>query len=182
MKLAFIFAHPDDESLSTGGTIAKYAAEGNQVITVCLSSDSVRKSEYLEAVKALGIEEYLIFDHPDVHSNEQIITQKLIEFLLEFRPDIVITHLEEDYHIDHRVTFRIVGEAIEWAAHETQHENPHLVSKLYTSETTILLPNPHIFVDISEFYQKKEEAIRCYKSQLFKGGDEFTLISIVTEL
>ncbi|NPD90094.1 MAG: PIG-L family deacetylase [Asgard group archaeon] len=173
MKLAFIFAHPDDESLSTGGTIAKYAAEGDQVITVCLSSDSVRKSEYFEAVKALGIEENLIFDYPDVHKNEQLITQRLIEFILDFKPDIIITHIEEDYHIDHKSTFKIVRECIEWAAHETQYENPHLVSKLYTSETTVLLPNPHIFIDITEFYQKKEKAIRCYKSQLHKGGDDF---------
>ena len=173
MKLAFIFAHPDDESLSTGGTIAKYAAEGSQVITVCLSSDNIRRMEYLEAVKTLGIKKNLIFDYPDVHNNEQILTQKLIEFLLDFRPDIVITHIEEDYHIDHKSTYGIVREAIEWAAHETQHENAHLVSKLYTSETTILLPNPHIFVDISDFYQKKEDSIKCYKSQLYKGGDDF---------
>ncbi|MCG3220383.1 MAG: PIG-L family deacetylase, partial [Candidatus Heimdallarchaeota archaeon] len=69
MKLAFIFAHPDDESLSTGGTIAKYAAKSNQVITACLSSDSVRKSEYLEAIKTLGVEKNLILDYPDVHNN-----------------------------------------------------------------------------------------------------------------
>jgi LmbE family N-acetylglucosaminyl deacetylase len=173
VKLAFIFAHPDDESLSTGGTIAKYAAEGNQVITVCLSSDKVREMEYLDAVKALGIKENLIFDYADVYSNEQAITERLIEFILDFKPEIVVTHLEEDYHIDHRSTYKIVREAIEWAAHETQHENPHLVSKLYTAETTILLPNPHVFVDITDFYQKKEDAIRCYKSQLYKGGDEF---------
>ena len=173
MKLAFIFAHPDDESLSTGGTIAKYVAEGNQVITVCLSSDSVRKKEYLEAVKTLGIKENLILEYPDVHNYEQVITERLIKLILDFQPNTIVTHLEEDYHSDHRSTYKIVREAIEWAAHETQHENPHLVSKLYTSETTILLPNPHVFVDITDFYQKKEDAIRCYKSQLYKGGDDF---------
>jgi LmbE family N-acetylglucosaminyl deacetylase len=173
VKLAFIFAHPDDEALSTGGTIAKYAAEGHQVVTVCLSSDDIRKPEYLKSVETLGVKDNLIFDYPDVHNYEEEITQKLIEFILDFRPDTIITHLEDDYHIDHRSTYKIVIEAIEWAAHETQYENPHLVSKLYTSETTILLPNPHVFVDITDFYQKKEDAIRCYKSQLYKGGDDF---------
>jgi len=173
VKIAFVFAHPDDESLSSGGTIAKYSRTDHKVCSVCFSSSPERKKEYFEAIKELGCEETRIYDYENVIDFEREITKDFISFLLEFRPEIIITHLEDDYHIDHRTCYRIVREAIEWAAHETQYDNPHLVSKLYVTETTILIPNPQILVDISEYYDIKESAIKCYKSQLYKGGENF---------
>ena len=175
MKLAFIFAHPDDESLSSGGTIAKYVSSGHQVSTLCLSSDQVRKTEYLKATEVLGVPDVEIYDFNNVENNEVAIKEKVIQYILKSKPETIITHIENDYHIDHRLTYNIIREGIEWAAHETQYENPHLVSKLYTTETTILIPNPHILVDITSFLNKKEEAIRCYVSQLYKGGEDFRL-------
>lgn len=173
MKVAFVFAHPDDESLSSGGTIAKYARTGNTVYSVCFSSSPERKREYTEAVKILGCKESLIYNYENVVNFEKEITIDFISFLLEFQPEIIVTHLEDDYHIDHRICYKIVREGIEWAAHETQYENPHLVSKLYVTETTILIPNPHILIDITDYYDIKESAMKCYKSQLYKGGENF---------
>ena len=173
MKIAFVFAHPDDESLSSGGTIAKYVDKGYDISTVCLSSSPTRKKEYLDATKVLGILNPIIYDYENVVNYEQEITKDLISFIIQFQPEIIVTHLEDDYHTDHRVCYKIVRESIEWAAHETQYENSYLVSKLYVTETTILIPNPHIIVDITDFYDVKEEAIKCYKSQLYKGGKEF---------
>lgn len=173
MKIAFVFAHPDDESLSSGGTIAKYSRTGHEVYSICFSSSPERRREYIDAVKILRCSESIIYNYENVIDFEREITKDFISFLLEFRPEIIVTHLEDDYHIDHRTSYRIVREAIEWAAHETQYDNPHLVSKLYVTETTILIPNPHILVDISEYYDIKETAIKCYKSQLYKGGENF---------
>lgn len=173
MKLAFIFAHPDDEALSSGGTIARYASTGHTVSTLCLSSSEVRKTEYLTATKTLGVQEPKILDYDNVADFETKIKKDVINFILEFRPEIIVTHLLEDYHIDHRTTYHVVKEAIEWAAHETQYDNSHLVSKLYVTETTILIPNPHILVDISAYYAAKENAIKCYLTQLSKGGEGF---------
>jgi len=173
VKIAFVFSHPDDESLSSGGTIAKYAKTGHEVCTICLSSSPERKEEYLKAVNILGVPKPVILVYENVADYETEITKDLIKVILDFRPEVVVTHLEDDYHIDHRTTYRIVREGIEWAAHETQYENAHLISKLYVAETTILLPNPHLLVDISDYYKLKEEAIKCYKSQLHKGGEDF---------
>ncbi len=173
MRIAFIFAHPDDESLSSGGTIAKYSAFNHDVSVICLTSTVERKKEFLAATTILGCKNAMIFDYTNVESNQKELTQKLIDFIVHFQPSIIVTHIANDYHIDHRATFDIVTEAIEWAAHTTQHENAFLVSKLFVTETTILLPNPHYLVDISNFYNLKEQAINEYHSQLYKGGDKF---------
>ena len=127
----------------------------------------------MNATKILGVQNQVIFDFSDVVNHINEIQDEVISFLLKNKPDIVITHLENDFHIDHRTTYKIVKESIEWAARETQYNNPHLVSKLYSTETTMLIPDPHILVDISNYYSKKEEAIKCYKSQLSKGGEDF---------
>ncbi|MHA1686038.1 MAG: PIG-L deacetylase family protein [Candidatus Heimdallarchaeaceae archaeon] len=173
MKYLFIFAHPDDETFSCGGTIAKYAEKGQQVRTLCLTSTAKRKEEYLRATKILGVEKAEIWEYKELQKSRQEIEKRITKYILEFRPNVIITHQAEDYHKDHKITFEMVKEAIEWAAHVTQYENAHLVEKLYVTETTILLQDPQILVDISEQIEKKEQAIREYKSQLKKGGENF---------
>src|SRR5204862_4946624 len=78
-----IFAHPDDESLACGGTLARLADAGARVILLCASrgergtvSDpalvpddgdlgAVRVAELHEAAKVLGIAEVMVCDHGD---------------------------------------------------------------------------------------------------------------------
>ncbi len=173
-KIAFIFAHPDDETMSTGGTIAKYVRDPNHsVSTLCITSTEQRKNEYIKATDILGVKDRRILDYKEISTHFKEILSRVIEFILEFRPDIIVTHQEQDYHIDHREVFTIVKEAIEWAAHVTQYPNAHRVSKLYTAETIVLFPEPDILVDITQYYKIKEEAMKQYTSQLKKGGENF---------
>ena len=72
--LLTVFAHPDDETFSCGGTIAKYASEGVRVVSICATrgevgqiSDpslatsetlgEVREQELREACRLLGVQE-----------------------------------------------------------------------------------------------------------------------------
>src|SRR5262245_3250021 len=75
-----IFAHPDDESLACGGTLARLADAGARVVLICASSGGrgsisdptlvpddnlgrVRTNELLEAATILGIKEVSVLDH-----------------------------------------------------------------------------------------------------------------------
>ncbi len=82
LTLLSVFAHPDDESFSCGGTLARYASEGVRVVSVCATrgevgmiSDpslattdtlgQVREQEHREACRVLGVQEVYFMDYRD---------------------------------------------------------------------------------------------------------------------
>ena len=105
MRLLAVFAHPDDESLACGGTLAMCAAEGARVSLLCAtlgeagrrspgcSEDvglgAVRRAELHEASRSLGIDEVILLDHPDGSMNgvdQTLFRQEIILTLRHVRP------------------------------------------------------------------------------------------------
>ena len=129
-----VFAHPDDESIACGGTLARLADEGARVVLVCASrgergSNSgptrddelgvTRSRELRDAAAILGIADVLIFDHPDgdlrwAHVSE--LHAQLTMAVRHFGAAAVITFGEDGlyWHADHigvheRVTTALVN-------------------------------------------------------------------------
>ena len=154
-----VLAHPDDESLGTGGALAKSAADG--VATYLLTAtrgergrfgDSqespgpdivgkAREAELLEAAKELGLREVRFLDYPD-GALDKVDTAEAIEriagHLRRVKPQVVITFGPDGAygHPDHIAISQLTTAAIVCAAdplfglHPASGE-PHRVNKLY---------------------------------------------------
>jgi N-acetylglucosamine malate deacetylase 2 len=119
-----IFAHPDDESLACGGTLARLADAGARVVVMCASrgeagslcdpllvpgGDSlgdVRARELRDAAAILGVAEVIVLDHPDGDLRWAHVPELHAEIVLtleHYRPDAVITFAEDGlyWHLDH---------------------------------------------------------------------------------
>lgn len=149
LKLMCVLAHPDDESLGTGGALAKYAGEGIETYLVTAtrgergrfgeSGESpgpdvvgkAREAELMAAAKELGLREVKLLGYPDgaldkVDPAEAI--EKIAGHLRRVRPHVVITFGPEGGygHPDHIAISQLTTAASVRAA-----DRDFAVSKLY---------------------------------------------------
>jgi LmbE family N-acetylglucosaminyl deacetylase len=166
--LMAIVSHPDDETFGCGGTLALHAMQGNQVDVLCMTCSPIeRKKELIMATKEIGMFTPIIFENRTINMDKKTI-RMVSDKIVEKRPQVVITHIPFDYHREHKLTFEVVKEAIEWAGHSTIYDKPVVIRRLLLMEVNTLIPIPHVIVDISESIEKKNNAINVYTSQLVK--------------
>src|SRR5262249_51681501 len=118
-----VFAHPDDESLMCGGTLARLADAGVRVVLLCASrgergsiSDpslvpggdlgGVRIRELREAAAVLGIDEVVALDPSDGILRWHDVPEfhaDIVAAIERYRPEAVITFAENGlyWHLDH---------------------------------------------------------------------------------
>ena len=186
-RLLVVAAHPDDEVLGCGGTLAKAVSDGAEVAVVFLGEGisarfpvgkydspefaqqtAQRKKEAARALKTLGIKK--------VHYGQRLccqfdtypfisIVKNIEEHMETFRPTILFSHNPSEVNIDHRIAY----EAVETACRPTRSWIPRAI---YTFEVVCsgnwkFDPHfkPNVFVDIREFWAKKMQAWECYEGE-----------------
>ncbi len=163
LRLMCILAHPDDESLGTGGILARYAAEGVETYLITATRGErgwfgeekdypgpealgkIREAELLAAAKVLGLREVFFLDYIDgdldqVHPAEA--TSKIVNLVRRVKPQVVVTFGPEGAygHPDHIAISQFALAAI-IAAADSHYPGPgsaaaHRVSKFYYMEET----------------------------------------------
>jgi LmbE family N-acetylglucosaminyl deacetylase len=184
-----VAAHPDDEILGVGGTVARHVADGDKVYAVILGEGQTSRGEHredigssvveelhrntLESAKAVGYSEVFFADFPDNRFDEVDlldIVKEVEKKIRELKPQIIYTHYSGDLNVDHQYTARAVLTA-------TRPIGDYPVEEIYAFETLSssewnfdysAQPSfcPNVFVDITDFYDKKEQAMSCYVSEL----------------
>jgi LmbE family N-acetylglucosaminyl deacetylase len=158
LKLLAIFAHPDDESMGLGGTLAKYSAEGVETYLVCATRGErgwfgseetdpgferlaeIRTKELLAAGKILGLKEIRFLNYVDGdldQADPMEVVGKIVSHLRKIQPHVVVTfpHDGNYGHPDHIAISQFTNAAVVCAADssfvDAEKQPPHRVSKLY---------------------------------------------------
>ena len=187
-SVLIIAAHPDDEVLGCGGTIARLAQAGCRVSIVILGEGiTSRYSQRTDADAALlkalhgrshdvknflGAHDLFMFDLPDNRFDTVPLLEitKMIETMVEkIKPEIVYTHHPGDLNIDHVITHRATLTA-------TRPVPGCAVKALYAYEVPSSTEwsfgqfspafRPNTFVDISTTLEKKIEAMGLYENEI----------------
>lgn len=159
-RLGCVFAHPDDETFTAGGTIAKLAATGNRIDLFCATDGDagktsgipvssraelakLRRTELTAAATILGIASLSTPGHGDGVLKEvdpDRLIGEIVLFVRRCRPDVLVTFGPEGaptQHRDHRAisraataAFFLAGLATEYAE-QLREAAPHTPSRLY---------------------------------------------------
>lgn len=186
-KVLVVAAHPDDEVLGCGGTIAKYA-NSNEIYVAILGEgissryaqrEEARRNELLELQKqsrsvgrVLGAKGNFFFNLPDNRFDTVPFLEivKMIEnVIIKIKPQKIYTHFSKDLNIDHQITFRAVITA-------TRPMENCPVKEIYIFEVPSSTEwnfgsnskqfSPNVFEDISEYFQIKIKALQEYKEEI----------------
>ncbi|MEW6142683.1 MAG: PIG-L deacetylase family protein [Chloroflexota bacterium] len=184
-----ISPHPDDSEFGIGGTVAKWARQGTEVIYVICSDGSkgsedlemtprklaaVRKKETLAAAKVLGVKEVVFLRHLDqTLEDTPEFRKELVRLIRMHRPDVVATsdpYRRYIWHRDHRVTGQVVLDAVyPFARNRPAYPDliraglePHTVREVFLWGSD----DPNYCSDITSTFDLKVAALKCHQSQV----------------
>lgn len=182
-----IAAHPDDEVLGMGGTIAKLAKDGSEVHLLIVTDGSTsqyrddenlqkildeKKKETANCANILGIKNIYYGNLPDMKLDTvpHIEVNQVIERYVDIiKPDIVFTHFWGDVNADHQNVYKSTLVAVRPVMGQ-------IVKRLYCYQVpsstewnpckpdTMFVPN--VFVDIEKFSEQKYVAFSQYSTEL----------------
>jgi len=159
-RLGCVFAHPDDETFATGGTLAKLAASGGRIDLFCATDGDagkssgvpissraelggLRRKDLAAAADILGITTLSTPGHGDGVLREvdpDRLIGEIVYFIRKYRPDVVLSFGPEGaptQHRDHRAISRVATAAFFLSGRPTEYADqlrevePHSPARLY---------------------------------------------------
>jgi LmbE family N-acetylglucosaminyl deacetylase len=190
-RVLVVAAHPDDEILGCGGTIARHTSRGDEVSILILGEGITSRAKRREpkkwqqelkrlreqvnrAAAAVGAGRTFHHDFPD-NRFDSVDLLDLIKVVEETKskvnPTIVYTHHGGDLNIDHRMTFQAVLTACRPQPGEgvrTIYSFEIASSTEWNAWTASNAFLPNVYVDITKTLQTKLKAMSVYSAELRK--------------
>lgn len=182
MKYLVVVAHPDDEVLGAGAAIHKLVQAGNEVAVATLVSSAAARArlsatlseDQARAQAVLGVGKAYAADFPNIRTNTvpHLEMVKFVEScIMDFCPDILITHSPAETNIDHSVTSGAVQAALRYPQ---RNEGAVPIRELWYMEcasstewcvdSSLNRFTPNLFVEVGEEgVAVKLEALACHK-------------------
>jgi len=179
-KVLVIGAHPDDETLGVGGTIALHSRNGDKIyVLIFADGESARSGGFnniekrqKQAKKAcalLGVTVLKFLNYPDqkLDTISLVDLAKQIEDIIrKWHPTIIYTHYGEDLNQDHKRIF----DATLIAARPIPNSSVTQLICYETLSSTDWNPmnkfHPNLFIDIDDVLEKKIKAFSQYKNEI----------------
>ena len=187
-NILVIAAHPDDEILGCGGTIARLSKQGSIVNILILaegitSRDKVRDRSKREnqieslrkqgklASKDVGAKSITFLDYPDNRMDTVPllnIVKDIEKNILKFKPDTIFTHFDNDMNIDHTITNKATLTAArpKPGSRVKKIYAYEIMSSTYYNPAANFIPNFHVNID--KFIRIKLQALKRYKGEMEK--------------
>lgn len=181
-----VAAHPDDEALGCGGTIARLAAEGAEVHLLFLADGvgarggqgpdpealAARRRMGDEAARIMGAQAPLYLDFPDNRLDSVDLLDVVAEVERVARPigpELVLTHFAGDLNIDHRIAAQAVLTAFRPTPGQSvgsiySFEVPSSTEWAFGAAGQAFAPN--LFLDISASLPAKLAALEAYGEEM----------------
>jgi len=181
-RILIVAAHPDDEILGAGGTIARHGVQGDQVAMAIAADRGTARydDEKIElvrqccraAARRLGITEVCFGDFADQRLDVLPIldiTQWLESIANRFQPSVIYTHHRGDINRDHKLVHEATLTALRpYAAPYVErilcYEAPSATEWCGPYAENAFIPN--VFVDITGTLENKLEAMSEYSTEL----------------
>lgn len=181
MKILIVSPHPDDETLGAGGSLLKFVEQGHIIYWLNITDmkkeygysekNIICRKEEIKKVKELyKIKELFNLQMEPANLekiNNRELIQKISEIINNVKPQMLILPYKNDIHSDHKIVFNAVN------ASSKSFRYPFIESVLcmeILSETDYALPeevfSPNLYIDISEYIEKKIEIMKVYKSEM----------------
>lgn len=182
-KYLFIGSHPDDIEFGCGGTVAKLASEGNEIVFVVVTNGDqgsltvsqdelakTRQDEARKSAKVLGVKNIEFLNLRDgltwFKFKEKL---QLISLIRKYKPDTIFTHASSDHHPDHEIVHKITMDSIKTAAGPWFKEakgGAHQVSNIFGYEVWNPINQYQMSIDITPYFEIKDAALSEHKSQV----------------
>jgi len=187
-RIMVIGGHPDDADIICGCTAARLVAKGCRVkfVAACngdlghhrlsrAETAAVRRQETLAAAKVWGLDSYDIYGWGDAHCPTTIEARELVaRKIQEFEPDIVMTHRDCDYHVDHRAIGTLVKDCgymlgcPHWIEGSKPLRRRPLILLMSDVFTVPRVMRPDILVNADPYLDKWADALDCQQSQFYE--------------
>jgi bacillithiol biosynthesis deacetylase BshB1 len=182
LDVLVIAPHPDDAELGCGGLILRLLAEGKQVGVLDLTSGEptphgsveTRARETAAATEILGLPWRENLGLPNRNLEATLENRaRLAGVIRQTKPRWLLAPYWEDAHPDHVAATRLIEDARFWAKLSKtdlpgDRHHPERILYYYCVHLK-LAPQPAFILDISDVWEQKLAAIRCFESQFITG-------------
>lgn len=182
MKVIVISPHPDDETLGAGGSLLKLGHTGNQIYWLNITDVKMlgrgydkafiekRKIQIEKINEYFGFEEFFNLQFPPAELNDGVkgeLINAIGSIFDKVKPDWVILPDYNDAHTDHKYVFEAA-----YACSKIFRRSyiRRIMTMEIPSETNFGMPydtfKPNLYVDITNYLEKKMEALRIYDTEM----------------